>query len=165
MSERSDPVVKPSFRRATDGDVDTVVEMMRDYYDDEGYPFDAVATRDAAQRLCESAELGALWMIDVSDEPVGYLVVTFGFSMEYRGRDAFIDDLYLRPDARGQGIGTQAIATAEAFCRAHDVHALHLEVEGEKLGARRLYERSGFVANDRALMTKRLDATKEKEGG
>ena len=40
---------------------------------------------------------------------VGYLVLTLGYSLEYGGRDAFIDEVYIRSSYRGRGIGTAAL--------------------------------------------------------
>jgi hypothetical protein len=37
----------------------------------------------------------------MADRPVGHLIITLGYSVEYGGRDGFIDDLYLVPEVRG----------------------------------------------------------------
>ncbi|NJN97294.1 MAG: GNAT family N-acetyltransferase [Anaerolineales bacterium] len=84
-------------------------------------------------------------MVDPNDaETVGYLVLTLGFRLAY-GRYAFIDEIYVRPAHRSQGIGRQAIAWAEAMCRELGVKALHLEVEQANAKARALYLTLGFV--------------------
>jgi GNAT superfamily N-acetyltransferase len=54
-------------------------------------------------------------------EAVGYIVVTLGYSMEYGGRDAFVDDLFLAAAHRGRGLGTAALAQARAYCVAQGV--------------------------------------------
>jgi ribosomal protein S18 acetylase RimI-like enzyme len=69
---------------------------------------------------------------------VGYVVITLGYSIEYGGRDGFIDDLYLVPEP-ALGIGT-----------------LHLEVETGNDYASRLYRRAGFEATGRRLLRLRL---------
>jgi len=42
---------------------------------------------------------------------VGYAVLAFGFSLEFDGRDAFLDELFIAEPCRGQGIGS-AVLTA-----------------------------------------------------
>jgi len=84
-------------------------------------------------------------------------VVTFGYSLEYGGRDAFIDELWVHERVRGQGIGTRALHMAEAACREQGIQALHLEVERTNAVAQQVYRRAGFVDHDRYLLTKRLD--------
>ena len=91
---------------------------------------------------------------------LGYLAVTFGWSLEWGGRDAFVDELYLAPSHRGGGIGRTAIALAEDACRAAGVRALHLEVERENARGRALYARAGFADTERLLLTRRLIPTR-----
>jgi GNAT superfamily N-acetyltransferase len=47
------------------------------------------------------------------DETIGYIVLTLGDSLEYHGRDAFVDEIYIRESHRGKGIGAQAIKFVE----------------------------------------------------
>ena len=146
-----------TFRKAAPSDLEGIVSMMRQYYEEDGYGFDAAAARGAVGALISDPSLGWLWIIEENAELCGYLAVTLGYSLEYRGRDAFLDELYLLPGARGRGIGSRAVTLAEETCRRVGVHALHLEVEKDKEGALGLYRRAGFEAHDRVLMTKRLE--------
>jgi ribosomal protein S18 acetylase RimI-like enzyme len=76
--------------------------------------------------------------------------------MEYGGLDAFVDDLYVRPDYRGQGIGTQALEEARTFSVASGVRAIHLEVGHDNAAAKALYRKVGFEDTGRQLLTLRL---------
>jgi ribosomal protein S18 acetylase RimI-like enzyme len=87
---------------------------------------------------------------------VGFVVLTFSYSLEFHGRDAFVDELYVRPSHRRRGLGAAALRLSEAACREHGVHALHLEVDGANDPARALYRRWGFDEHARHLMTKWL---------
>ena len=130
--------------------------MMRRYYAEDGYTFVEIDARASISLLLADPHLGCLWVAEESGRVVGYLVVTLGFSLEYRGRDAFLDELYLEEDTRGRGYGGEALALAEAYCLERDVKALHLEVEHHRPAARKLYARAGFEEHDRRLMTKTL---------
>ena len=84
-------------------------------------------------------------------------MLTLGYSLERGGRDAFIDELYVRREWRGHGLGSLAVAKAEAAARRLGVHAVHLEVDVTNDRARRLYRRLGFALRQRyQLMSKRL---------
>jgi ribosomal protein S18 acetylase RimI-like enzyme len=87
---------------------------------------------------------------------VGYLVLTIGFSIEHGGRDGFIDDLYLIPEARGAGGGKALLDFAIAEARRLGIRTLHLEVEAENAAATGLYRKRGFAENGRRLMSIRL---------
>jgi ribosomal protein S18 acetylase RimI-like enzyme len=145
-----------TFRAALSRDAERVVVLMRDYYGEDGYPFDARAARSAVDGLLARPELGQLWCVEAGGQIVGYFALTLGYSFEYRGVDAFLDELYLAPAYRGQGIGTKALVCLEDRARALGVRALHLEVEKVKAAAIGLYRRWGFTEHDRFLMTKRL---------
>ena len=84
------------------------------------------------------------------------LIITLGFSVEYGGRDGFIDDLYLVPAARGRGVGRKLIDFALAQARELGVGTLHLEVETGNDAATRLYRAAGFTETGRRLMRLRL---------
>jgi GNAT superfamily N-acetyltransferase len=137
-------------------DVDAIIEIMRSYYAEEGYSFVQTEARDAALDLIRHDRFGRLWVACDQGSVVGYLSVTLGFSLEYQGRDAFIDELFILKDHRGKGLGIEAIRTAEAYCRSLGVKALHLEVEHHRERAREVYQRAGFERKQRYLMTKRL---------
>lgn len=143
-----------SFRPARHSDVDAIVELMAQYYREDGYPFVAAEARQALLDLIRDERLGRLWVADAERGVVGYCAVTLGFSLEYRGRDAFVDELFIAAESRGQGLGRQAMEIAQTYCREHGVKALHLEVERHRRPALELYRQLGFESHDRWLMTK-----------
>jgi ribosomal protein S18 acetylase RimI-like enzyme len=145
------------FRPATARDLDPVLAMMRRYYAEDGYPFVEAEARRAAADLIRDRRLGRLWVARDGGRVVAYLAVTLGFSLEYRGRDAFVDELVVAEAARGRGLGREALETAAAYCRALGVRAVHLEVERRRGRARALYRRMGFADRARRLMTRWLD--------
>jgi len=151
------------YRTAADDDVPGILELMQDYYAEDGYPFDASASGRVLLRLIADSQLGALWVATAGRRVVGYLAVTLGYSLEYGGRDAFIDELFVASDYRGAGLGRKAVELAVDYCRTRDVRALHLEVEHKRAAAARLYEKIGFERHDRALMTLSIDASSQRD--
>jgi GNAT superfamily N-acetyltransferase len=135
--------------------------MMRGYYMQDGYTFIEGEARAAALMLIGDASLGRLWVAHEGKTIVGYVAVALGFSFEYRGREAFVDELLIAESHRGQGLGREALEVAEAYCREMGVNALHLEVEGHREQALELYRRRGFEDFDRYLMTKWLTASRQ----
>jgi GNAT superfamily N-acetyltransferase len=148
--------VAGAFRPARLADLDALLRLQRDYYAEDAYPFEAEAARAVWARLIADPSLGRTWVADESGDVVAYAVLTMGYSLEYRGRDAFVDELYVAPKARARGLGRAALAVLEEACAGLGVTALHLEVERGKDPAEGLYRRSGFVAHTRVLMTKRI---------
>lgn len=146
--------METAFTAARADDADLLVELMRAFYEFDHIPFDESDGRAALLQLISDERLGCVYLIRSGEEAVGYLVLTFGFSLEFKGRDAFVDELFLREEFRGRGIGRRALAFAEEQCRGAGVRALHLEVERANTNAQGLYRRAGFKDHDRYLMTK-----------
>ena len=133
-----------------------MLPLLRDFYAEDGAIYDAEA--DAALlALLADPSLGRVVLIsDESGRAVGYLAVAFGYSLEFRGRDAFVDELYIAPAHRGRGLGRAALGEAERCCREAGVRALHLEVHPDKTEARRLYDSAGYADREYYLMSKKL---------
>jgi GNAT superfamily N-acetyltransferase len=148
--------METSFVVATPADIDLLVQLMREYYAFDHLPFDEQIARPALENFVGDPTFGSVWIIQYGGESVGYLVLTLGYSLEYGGRDAFVDEIYIRERHRGRGIGQQALAFAEDVCRSLGVRALHLEVERENTNAHAVYRKVGFTDHDRYLMTKRI---------
>ncbi len=145
-----------TLREARRDDLPELVRLQAEYYASDGYPFSLADSEAAWARLLRDGSLGRAWVAEASGRVVGYGVLTFGYSLEYRGRDAFVDEVYLAATWRGRGTGRRLLEAIEAEASSHGVKALHLEVERDKPEARGLYEDRGFVAHDRVLMTKDL---------
>ena len=103
------------------------------------------------------AAFGKVWLLCEGTKPVGYVVLTPGFSFEFHGHDAFIDELYIEAAFRRRGYGRQAVAFVERKAHEMDVNAIHLEVDRGNDPACELYRRAGYQDHDRFLMTKWLN--------
>ena len=145
-----------TFKLAEPADVELLLQFMREYYEFDRLHFDESTARSVLRKFIGNDALGRLWVIAHEGEAVGYLVLTLGFSFEFGGYDAFIDEVYIRECQRGRGIGKMALQVAEEECRVLEVRALHLEVERENTNAHALYRKVGFIDHDRYLMTKRI---------
>jgi GNAT superfamily N-acetyltransferase len=143
-----------SFRTATASDIHTLVNFMQAYYEYDHIPFDKATASGALEQLLSDNSLGRAWLICLEAKAIGYVVLTFDFSLEYGGRIAYIDEIYIHEDYRGRGAGTQTITFLEKACRSLDLKALYLEVERANLKAQTFYQKMGFVDHDRLLMTK-----------
>src|SRR5512139_179850 len=132
------------FRPAAMADEPTLLELMREFYRHEGMAWDERAARAALHGVLADASHGAAVLIEQDGALAGYLVVCFGWSLEFQGRDAFVDELWVRERFRGRGLGTRALEIAADLCRAAGVRALHLEVERRNTRAQEVYRRAGF---------------------
>ena len=106
------------------------------------------------ERLLNDETLGEVWLIRKSDHLIGYIVVCFGYSIEFGGREVVIDELYIESPERGMGVGAEVLERLKELVRAHDVVAIQLEVDQRNERANSLYVQSGFSYRDKyRLMT------------
>lgn len=106
--------------------------------------------------LLEGIPHGVAYLIGPRRAPVGYIVISFGYSVELGGIDAFVDEFFIRERVRGRGMGSEVLSTLLPALSQHGVKALHLEVATDNDRAQRLYQRAGFKLRDGyALMTRK----------
>jgi ribosomal protein S18 acetylase RimI-like enzyme len=132
-------------------DTEVLVALARAFHAEEGRSLDA-DSKAALVAIAQGEPLARTWLVRMGNEAVGYLIITLGYSVEYGGRDGFIDDFYLVPDVRGQGIGRQVLEFAFAQAVKLGIHTLHLEVEMDNVRATHLYRAAGFEETGRRLM-------------
>jgi GNAT superfamily N-acetyltransferase len=146
------------FRLAHTTDIDLLTQFMRQFYAIDQYPFDEQIAREALKTLIEEPSLGRLWIIS-AEEAIGYIALTFGYSLEFHGRDAIVDELFLTESYRNQGIGTKTLQFVCEQCRHLGIHALHLEVEHTNEAGLILYRKMGFEPHEqRYLMTRWIES-------
>jgi diamine N-acetyltransferase len=144
------------FKRASVADIDALLPLLADFYVHEELTYDESLARQALLGLLKNEMYGQVFLIEVRGTMAGYAVLTFGYSLEFGGVDAFVDELYLCEAYRQQGIGKAALDFLAQTCAALDIRALHLEVERANKRAQAVYHQFGFVDHDRYLLTKWL---------
>ncbi|MGB5864462.1 MAG: GNAT family N-acetyltransferase [Sulfitobacter sp.] len=115
-------------------------------------------TREAGiAPLLDGVPHGCAYLIGPPRAPIGYIVITFGWSVEFGGLDAIIDELYIRPGVRGRGIASEALIALPRALAGAGLRAIHLEVDKTNASALKLYQRAGFSLRENyVFMSKRL---------
>jgi GNAT superfamily N-acetyltransferase len=144
-----------TLRVATVDDVAEILPRTRALQDHEGIEITDARLEAALRTLLASPDLGGVWLVVRDGATIGYAIVSYGFDLEFGGRDAFLTELYIDDAQRKSGAGGAALALLDPALRALGVNALHLQVRPEN-PAMRLYERTGFVESPRRIMTRRL---------
>ncbi|OAZ02963.1 GNAT family N-acetyltransferase [Flavobacterium succinicans] len=144
------------FKPLENKDIDIISSLMADFYAIDHYPFNPEVAQNLFKEFIENKKLGQGWLILQDNEVAGYLILTFVFSFEYQGMIAFLDELYILPKAQGKGIGKEAVAFAQAHCKALGIQLIYLEVEKHNVPAQQLYQKNGFINHPRKLMQYKL---------
>lgn len=138
-------------------DLERVARMVGDFHAEEGIAQDDATRRGALLPLLEGSPHGAIYLAGPARAPIGYVVICFGWSVEFGGMDGFVDEIYIRPAVRGRGIGSEILMSLPKALAGAGLKALHLEVARDNERARKLYEKLHFVPRENyALMTRKL---------
>jgi ribosomal protein S18 acetylase RimI-like enzyme len=141
-------------RAATVDDLAEVLPRTRALNAHEGIAIGDAQLEAALRRLLGEPSVGVVWLVeDVA--VIGYAITTYGYDLEFGGRDAVLTELWIDEAHRGGGAASAVLDQLAEELRARDVRALHLQVRPEN-PALRLYERSGFTRSPRVVMTRRL---------
>lgn len=126
--------------------LDALMPLVAAFYAHFSYRYDAASHRAMVEAVVVTPALGAVWLIGhpATGKYAGYVALTYGFSFEFGGRSALIDEIYVVPPARGLGLGAQAVGALQRKLPALGIHSLHLQTEHGNSRARRLYEALGF---------------------
>jgi len=144
------------FQLLSDQEVPALLAMMRGFYSQQHMQLDQPAASLAITEALDNPDLAQIYLIFRGAELAGYFALTFCFSLEFHGRFALLDELYLREGFRRQKLGKAVVAFAEDLCRKAGVKALRLEVGRDNAPAQALYRQCGFREDARNLMTKWL---------
>ena len=84
-------------------------------------------TNSVEQMLREKEYLTGFVAVNDADEILDYATYFFGY-YTWIGKSLYMDDLYVRPDFRGAGVGTKLIKEVIAFAKAENCKKLRWQV-------------------------------------
>jgi GNAT superfamily N-acetyltransferase len=141
---------------ATPADREAVVELLAVQLGEHSISPARAALEAAVAALIADPHLGRIFVADAGGRIVGVAAMSWSFSLEHGGRGAWLDELYVLPERRGQGIGAALLDAARAAARAGGALAMDLEVEAGHERVSSLYERRGFTRHQRQRWFVRL---------
>ena len=130
---------------ATSDHFERLDPLVAAFHVEEGIEMTDEARQAALRPLLDGVPHGAAYLIGPARAPIGYVIVTFGWSIEFGGMDGFVDEIFVRPGVRGRGVAGEVLLALPRALAGAGLKALHLEVAAENEAARRLYARSGFA--------------------
>lgn len=135
--------------------LDKLATLCAAFHEEEGIAQTDEGRRDALAPLLDGSPYGAAYLLGPPRAPIGYIVVCFGWSVEFGGLDAIIDELYIRPGVRGRGMASEALIALPRALAEGGLRAIHLEVDPQNTAAIKLYKRAGFSPRDNYMFMSR----------
>ena len=153
---------EPTIRRAQPEDRDEVNALVRAFHAEDGHPISQRGLTAVRVMLEPDSQQGSIMLLKTGEQPGGYGALCLGFSIEYEGREAFIDDLYIVPPLRGHAMAG-CCSTRSSAKHVQRLQRIHLEVmPGNPV--KRWYETLGY-ADRRSTPPHQADVASAIVGG
>jgi len=144
------------IRRADVADLDAVlVLLLAQLREHHNFTPDAAVAR-ALDGLLAHPERGTVLVATLDGRIVGMAALSTMWTLEHGGPSVWLDELYVEPSRRSQGIGRALLAAACDAAREYGCHTIDLEVDAEHDRAAQLYAREGFARLARTRWVRRL---------
>ena len=144
--------MKIDIHLACEEDLQKILPLVSAYHEFEQLESTDTGRESAVRKLLVNKNFGGVWLVFVEEDLAGYIALCTGYSIEFEGIDAFVDEFYLSPGYRGKGVGKKVLELIKREARTLGVKALHLEVAKENTNARKLYSKSGFDAREKYIL-------------
>jgi ribosomal protein S18 acetylase RimI-like enzyme len=126
-------------------DIGRILPLVQQYWRFEAIEgFDATRIEALLKHVIADPRLGQAWLATVEGQAAGYLLAVYVFSLEHQGLTAEIDELFVSPDHRGQGLGGHLLDAAETSFRERGCTNVYLQVGRDNEAARGFYRSRGF---------------------
>jgi len=129
-------------------DLDRLLAMVAARRLEAGQPEDAAETGAALAPLLEGSPHGAVYLIGPPRAPIGYVALSFGWSLAAGGLTGRIDEIHIRRAVRGRGIGAEVLSSLPRALAGAGLRALEVELDSDDARARALYARQRFQARE-----------------
>ena len=137
-------------------DLERLLPMVAGFQDHIGQPRNAEALEQALTPLLEGTPLGVAYLIGPRRAPVGYIALSFGWSIGFGGLEARISQFWVRSAVRGRGMGGDVLLALVPALAKHGLAAISLELPESDMRAQNLYLRRGFRAESGTQTLRRV---------
>lgn len=149
----NDKTAPPKLDVAKKKDLDQVLQLIREYHEMAGLEVRSSKLMTAVYPLLKKqSEHGCILLISVDSKTVGYLVLSFSYSIEFGGRFGFIDEYFLKKDFRGKKISKTVLAICKELAAELGLQALQLKVRTDAEKLQGMYQESGLTLNKNDLL-------------
>jgi GNAT superfamily N-acetyltransferase len=143
-----------TIRPARAADHADLLGLIRAYYRFDGIRYSRALVEPALALLLRRRSLGRVWIMRDGARPVGYVVLTFNFDLEFGGLEGLVTDLFVHARWRGQGLGRAALAIVDDFCRRAHIRTVELQVAEHNRQAQAFYLLLGFQSLPRMVFSR-----------
>ncbi len=143
------------IQKVREEDREELLELLEEFYHSDAvlHPVPKAHFERAFQEAVSQSPYAAAYLLKADGKTAGFAQLAFSFSTEAGGRVIWVEELYVRPQYRGKGIGSAFFRFLEEEYGAETAR-FRLEIEPDNARARKLYKKMGFQNLNYLQMTK-----------
>ena len=151
-------LARPKIRRMKPENKEDFIQMASDFYSSDATVSqpDVDSFENTFKAIIKGRDGVDGYIISKKDEICGYAVASKSWYSEAGGKIVALEELYIKPEYRGMGIGTQYLKWAKAYYTGAGAKALRLEVSRNNDKAHDLYKTLGYVDLDYLQMFSKI---------
>ena|SRR5215218_85619 len=130
------------IRRGETADAEAIGRLLHDFNTEFDEP--TPGPRAVAGRVRDLLAAGEITVLLGGAQPDGLAVLRFRPALWKEALDCYVEELYVVPDRRGQGLGRSLMEAAIELARQEGAADMHLGTSEDDVAARALYESLGF---------------------
>ena len=129
---------------ATSADRDVCCSLLAAQLEEHSIDLAQSELEAAIDAVLARPELGFFLLAREGTRAVGAAYVSFIWSLEHGGFSSWLDELYVVPERRGRGVGTELLRAVIEHAHNRGCRAVDLEVDQSHARSESLYAREGF---------------------
>ncbi len=137
--------MKITIRKAIVSDYPQIVDLFKEFAIFEKLPDKMTNSVD---RMIKEKDFFNCYVAEISDKRIIGYVSYFYCYYTWIGKSMYMDDLYVKPDYRSNGIGSKLIETIIELAKGSQCHKLRWQVSGWNKPAIDFYKKIGATIDD-----------------
>lgn len=129
---------------ATPDHAAALLALMARSHEERAMPFDDAHRTKVVKPLLDGNPLGAVWLIGPARAPLGYVIISFGWSVAQGGMIGWVEDVFVRNSVRRRGIGTEVVHAVSVTLKKSGVRSLQARIGADDTIASQFCRRVGF---------------------
>lgn len=152
------------IRAIEKSDLSQLGALIIEHADYEGLPIENFSqTKQLGKLIFSETPVLFVWVVEMGKELLGYMSATIDYSTWQAAPFVYLDCLYLREQARGQGIGLLLMKQLRKFAQHHNCNNIQWQTPPENILGISFYRKIGAVELSKMRFTWPVDIQKTHE--
>lgn len=136
-------------------DLDRLDGLIAAYYEEDSKKLPAERRRAGLEPFLKNEPYAAAYLIGPVRAPVGYVLLSFGWSLEIAGHYCKIEQIFVRKGVRGRGIATEVLMKLSSMLKSKGMKTFYLHANQEDQKVKQLCKRTQFISDSSFILMRR----------